>query len=83
MKAKLLRKFRKKADKMVTFLVCERDGVVGSEVRWMENRARFFLPSQYEEAHALFEKKYRERMIIMIRWHKWHLQNPITPKQTT
>ena len=57
MKTRLLKKFRKKADKRVSIIVCERNGVTGSEVRWSNNRATFFPPSQYEEANSLFITK--------------------------
>ena len=76
MKTKLLKKFRKEADRRVTIKYLERDGVIGREVRWQKNRARFFPAGQKEEAYAFHETKYMEYMNRLAEWYDWHLRNP-------
>ena len=77
MKTKLLKKFRKEADRRVTIKYLERDGLIGMEVRWQKNRARFFPAGQKEEAYAFHKTKYMECMNRLAEWYDWHLKNPV------
>ena len=60
MKTRLLKKFRKEAERRVTIKYLERDGVMGHEVRWQKKRARLFHAGQNEEAQCFYLQKCHE-----------------------
>lgn len=77
MNTKLLKKFRRKANKQVR-LYAQGDscGFIGYVVRWRKDRGRCFGVSEFKEAERFAFEKRRECIERMLGWEKYHRANP-------